>query len=140
MESIVIVPDLASLDLFALGLAQGLRGGDVLSLSGPIGAGKTTLTRSLVRALTGEDTASSPSFMIWQRYEGPCPINHLDLYRIEDPAELLELGLHEAFDATSCTIVEWPERAPQLFDQRCLQLFISGSGDDARTLRIVRPQ
>lgn len=91
-------------------LAQCVRAGDVITLSGPLGAGKTALARGLLAGLGHEGEVPSPSFAIVQPYDDlDPPVWHADLYRIEDPAELDELGLDSAAD--SILVVEWPERA-----------------------------
>src|SRR6056297_880475 len=85
----------------AQALALRLGAGDVLLLSGPVGAGKTHFARCLIRALTtpGEDVPS-PTYTLVQTYPGPvAEIWHADLYRLTDPAEIVELGVAEAFDA-----------------------------------------
>ncbi len=129
------LPDERALDAYARTLAAGLTPGDVLALRGPLGAGKTTLVRALVRALHGSDAAvSSPTFIFRQRYDGTPPIEHLDLYRLDDPAELRELGLEDAFAPDRITVVEWPERAPDLLPAHARTLVISGSGDGPRTV------
>jgi tRNA threonylcarbamoyladenosine biosynthesis protein TsaE len=93
-------------------LAALARPGDVIALSGPLGAGKTSIARGLLAALGLQEEAPSPSFAIVQPYEPPevrFPVLHVDLYRIEDPEEAEELGLDDArYD--SLLIVEWPER------------------------------
>ena len=84
--------------------------GDVIALSGPLGVGKTALARGFIRALGHEADVPSPSFAIVQPYEQLDPVVwHVDLYRIDDPAEIDELGLDSAADAV--LLVEWPERA-----------------------------
>ncbi len=129
------LPDESALDAFARALAAGLAPGDVLALRGPLGAGKTTLVRALVRALHGSDAAvSSPTFILRQCYEGRPPVEHLDLYRLDDPADLRELGLEDAFAPDRITIVEWPERAPDLLPAHARTLTISGAGDGPRTV------
>ena len=111
----VTLPDERSLDVFAIALAASLAPGDVLGLRGPLGAGKTTLVRALVRALHGSDSAvSSPTFVFRQRYDGTPPVEHLDLYRLNGPAEAAELGLEDVFAPDRITVVEWPERLPGL--------------------------
>jgi tRNA threonylcarbamoyladenosine biosynthesis protein TsaE len=95
-------------DLAALAVA-----GDVITLAGPLGAGKTSIARGLLAALGLAGEAPSPSFAIVQPYAPPevrLPVLHVDLYRIGDPDELEELGLEEAA-SDSLLIVEWPERA-----------------------------
>jgi tRNA threonylcarbamoyladenosine biosynthesis protein TsaE len=132
------------LDRDALGaaaarLAGTLRPGDALGLSGDLGAGKTTFVRALVRALHGSDVpVSSPTFVFRQRYDGTPPVEHLDLYRIDDPAEAAELGLEEAFGPDRITVVEWPERLPGLLPAGAIAVLIEGAGDAPRRLRIRR--
>ena len=123
----------------AAALAATLRPGDVVALSGGLGAGKTTFVRALVAALHGTDAAvSSPTFVFRQRYPGMPPIEHLDVYRVDDPGEARDLGLDDAFAADSITLVEWPERVPGLVPPGAIRVFIEGSGEDARTVRIER--
>jgi tRNA threonylcarbamoyladenosine biosynthesis protein TsaE len=91
-------------------LASRVRVGDIIALTGPLGAGKTALARGLLQALGHPGDVPSPSFAIVQPYDDvEPPVLHVDLYRIEDPAELDELGLDAAADAV--LLVEWPERA-----------------------------
>lgn len=91
-------------------LAHSARGGDVIALSGPLGVGKTALARGFIEALGHRGDVPSPSFAIVQPYdELDPPVWHVDLYRIEDPSEIEELGLDAAADAV--LLVEWPERA-----------------------------
>jgi tRNA threonylcarbamoyladenosine biosynthesis protein TsaE len=92
-------------------IAAALRPGEAVCLRGPLGAGKSTLARGLVRALTtaGEE-APSPTFTLVQRYEGVrLTVSHFDLYRLKDPNEAYELGLDEALDE-GAAVIEWPER------------------------------
>lgn len=91
-------------------LAAVVRAGDVIALSGPLGVGKTALARGFIAALGHDGDVPSPSFAIVQPYEAvDPPVWHVDLYRIEDPAEIEELGLDAAVEAV--LLVEWPERA-----------------------------
>src|SRR5690348_3974966 len=96
------------------GIGQALAGiarvGDVILLSGPLGVGKTALARGFLEALGHEGEVPSPSFAIVQPYDDlQPPVWHVDLYRIEDPSEIDQLGLDSAADAV--LLVEWPERA-----------------------------
>ncbi len=103
--------DEAAAHAFGAQLAAAVRPGDVIALSGPLGAGKTSIARGLLSALGLAGEAPSPSFAIVQPYDPPevrLSVLHVDLYRIEEPDEALELGLDEADDAL--LLVEWPER------------------------------
>ncbi len=102
--------DLVRLDILAGRLALVLKSGDVIALSGPLGAGKTTFARALIARLGGAAEVPSPTFALMQRYEVPhLTLTHCDFYRLE-PAELDELGLDDAL-GEGAVIVEWPERA-----------------------------
>jgi tRNA threonylcarbamoyladenosine biosynthesis protein TsaE len=131
--------DQNALAAVAARLAATLRPGDALALSGELGAGKTTFVRALVRALHGSDVpVSSPTFVFRQRYDGTPPIEHLDLFRIENPAEAADLGLDEAFGPDWITVVEWPERLPGLLPPGAISIRIDGAGDEPRRLVIER--
>ena len=130
--------DLPAFERFAERFARTLGPGDVVALSGDLGAGKTTFVAAAVRALQGSDAASSPTFTFWQRYAGPPPIEHVDLYRLEDAREALELGLEEAFDSASIVFIEWPDRLPELVPSAAFRLTIVGSGDEPRELTLRR--
>ena len=96
--------------------------------------------RAVLRALHGSDSAvSSPTFVFRQRYDGDPPVEHLDLYRLDDPAELNELGLEDAFGADRITLVEWPERAPGLLPREAIEIEIAGSGEGPRTIVVSDP-
>ncbi|MBX9814159.1 MAG: tRNA threonylcarbamoyladenosine biosynthesis protein TsaE [Proteobacteria bacterium SG_bin5] len=129
-------------DSLALGarLATVLRAGDVITLSGPLGAGKTSIARGLLAALGLAGEAPSPSYAIVQPYGPPelrLPVLHVDLYRIEDAAELEELGLDEAL-YDSALLIEWPERAPGHWPQ-ALALTLTARPDGARGLTAAVP-
>src|SRR4029078_7125009 len=95
---------------FGAALARVARSSDVITLSGPLGVGKTALARGFLGALGHEGEVPSPSFAIVQPYDELNPqVWHVDLYRIEDPSEIEELGLDAQADAV--LMVEWPERA-----------------------------
>lgn len=123
----------------AFRLAATLRPGDALALSGELGAGKTTFVRALIHALHGSDVpVSSPTFVFRQRYDGTPPVEHLDLFRLDDPAEAAELGLEEAFGSDVITVVEWPERLPGLLPDGAIAIRIDGAGDEPRRIAIER--
>jgi tRNA threonylcarbamoyladenosine biosynthesis protein TsaE len=128
----------ATAELGAL-IAAKLRLGDAVCLYGPLGAGKSTLARGLIRALTRPDEdVPSPTFTLVQIYDGPeFPIAHFDLYRLASAAEAYEIGLEEALE-TGAAVIEWPERLegdlpPARLD---VELVITPSG--ARRVRLKR--
>jgi tRNA threonylcarbamoyl adenosine modification protein YjeE len=110
-------------------------------LRGPLGAGKTTFVRAVIRALHGSDDAvSSPTFVFRQRYDGTPPVEHVDLYRIDDAAhELAELGLDEAFEPDRIVLIEWPERGGDRLPAHRIDVTIDGAGDGPRRIRVTRP-
>lgn len=114
---------------FAAALAPMLIAGDVVTLSGPIGAGKTHLARALVQARLGAlglfEDVPSPTFTLVQTYEaGPVEIWHADLYRLRTADEIAELGLDQAFDTSIC-LVEWPDRLGDAAPDEVLALDLS---------------
>ena len=100
-----------SLEAFGAKLAASLEPGEAVCLFGPLGAGKSTLARGLVRALTRPDLdVPSPTFTLMQAYDGPAfPVAHFDLYRLKRAEEAFEIGLDEALDV-GAAVVEWSER------------------------------
>ncbi|WP_125256175.1 tRNA (adenosine(37)-N6)-threonylcarbamoyltransferase complex ATPase subunit type 1 TsaE [Brevundimonas fluminis] len=91
-------------------IAPLVRAGDAVLLDGPLGMGKSTLARGLIRALAGEDVdVPSPTFTIVQFYETAPPVAHFDLYRLERESEAAEIGLDEALDL-GAALIEWPQR------------------------------
>ena len=136
----IALADAAATEAFGRALAAKVRPGDVVALSGQLGAGKTSIARGLLAALGLEGEAPSPSFAIVQPYEPPetaFPVLHVDLYRIDDPDEAEELGLDDA-RADSLLLVEWPERLPDGFwaDALWLTLTIEADGSRALTARV----
>ncbi|MBI5942209.1 MAG: tRNA (adenosine(37)-N6)-threonylcarbamoyltransferase complex ATPase subunit type 1 TsaE [Caulobacterales bacterium] len=107
----IALPDEAATSRLGAALAGVLRDGEAICLSGPLGAGKSTLARALVRALTTPDEeVPSPTFTLVQFYEGPAfPLAHFDLYRLTSSDEAFEIGLDEALDE-GAVLIEWPQR------------------------------
>lgn len=119
-------------------LGNALKAGDSIGLSGPLGAGKTTLTRGLLRALGWVGEVASPSFAIVHPYDPPdvrLPVLHCDFYRLNDPQEADQLGLDDYHD-DGAIIVEWPEKAPIFAGEQHLAIRIDVDGDQTRRLSI----
>src|SRR5690348_17850186 len=110
------LPDEEATRRFATDLAGALEPGDLITLSGDLGAGKTAFARALIRHLAGDESIEvpSPTFTLIQTYALPrFALVHADLYRLSSQAELTELGLDDA-PAGAVTVVEWPDRAAGL--------------------------
>lgn len=119
-------------------IAEALRPGDVIALSGPLGVGKTALARGILAALGHQGDVPSPSFAIVQPYEElEPPVWHVDLFRIEDVGELDELGLESAADGV--LIVEWPEKAGSRAWPQALGLALDFDEGGARRLTAQVP-
>ncbi len=132
----MILPDAGATMAAGAALAPLLRQGDVVALYGDLGAGKTTFARGLLAALGLAEEAPSPSFAIVQYYEPPAvslPVGHVDLYRIDDPAEAEELGLDDML-ADGALLIEWPDRLANRLWPEALQLRFATARDGARRL------
>lgn len=132
----ISLPDAHSTTQHAVALGAALRSGDVILLSGDVGAGKTHFARSLIQAqLTVHEDVPSPTFTLVQTYETHLgEIWHADLYRLTDTQEIEELGLTEAFETAIC-LIEWPDRLGDLTPQHALSLsFCDAQQTDARVL------
>jgi tRNA threonylcarbamoyl adenosine modification protein YjeE len=124
---------------FAAAFARRLQPGDVVALSGPLGSGKTTLVRAIVQTLHGSNQTFSPTFTFWHRYDGDPPIDHIDLFRIDDPREVVELGLEEALHGHSVVLVEWWRNAPDILPPRRYEIEMEGAGDNPRIVSLREP-
>jgi tRNA threonylcarbamoyladenosine biosynthesis protein TsaE len=134
----MILEDEQATTMLGARLAAAARGGDVITLSGPLGVGKTALARGFISALGHEGDVPSPSFAIVQPYdELDPPVWHVDLYRLEDPSELDELGLESLRDAI--LLVEWPERAGASAWPQALGLSLEFGQDGERILTAKVP-
>jgi tRNA threonylcarbamoyladenosine biosynthesis protein TsaE len=118
-------------------IAAELRPGDVVVVSGEVGAGKTTLIRGACRALGVTGPVTSPTFTIGRRYRGDHPIAHLDLYRLGGLEQEEPALLGDYLDAESIAFVEWPAVAePELAGRRALEVRLSHGGGDRRDVEI----
>ncbi len=130
------LPDEAATCRLAAALAARAQKGDVIALSGPLGSGKTSFARAFIRARgLGAAEVPSPTFMLVEVYdeEAGVPVWHFDLYRIQSPEEIRELGLDEALAEGIC-LIEWPERLGAFLPAERLDLALAmGQSDTART-------
>lgn len=135
----MILADEAATARLGAAVARALRRGEAVCLSGPLGAGKSTLARALVRALTTPDEdVPSPTFTLVQFYEGErLKVAHFDLYRLTNAEEAYEIGLDEALD-DGAAVIEWPERLDGRLPPDRLDIEISLGADlGGRTARLA---
>ena len=112
--------------------ARELKVPSVVALHGNLGMGKSEIARAVIQTLRGAETVvPSPTFTIVQSYDG---ISHFDLYRVEDAAELTEIGLGDAIE-NDITLIEWPEIAADMLPDNTIHLFITQNGDGRKIVR-----
>jgi tRNA threonylcarbamoyladenosine biosynthesis protein TsaE len=121
----------------ARAVAELLRPGDVVSLVGELGAGKTVFARGVARALGVTELVVSPTFTIVREYEGRVPLVHVDVYRIDAVQELHDLGFEEVVRDDAVTLVEWGDRIDGLLPGDRLDVRLApGAADDERVVEI----
>lgn len=136
----MILPDAAATEALGRRLATLVRAGDVVALTGPLGAGKTSIARGILAELGLAGEAPSPSFAIVQPYAPPevrLPVLHVDLYRLDDRQEVEELGLEDE-RGEGLLLVEWPERAGNAWPE-ALRLTLAMEADGTRRLTAAVP-
>lgn len=118
-------------------IASKLVGGEVIVLSGDLGAGKTTFTKGLCKALKISENITSPTFTLMNIYEsGRLNLYHFDMYRIEDESEAVELGLNEYFYGKGVCVIEWAENIKNLLPKNYIKITISKLGEMERKFLI----
>ncbi len=119
-------------------LAPLLRPGDVLSLTGDLGAGKTCFTQGLARGLGIEKKITSPTFNLIKEYKNAFPLYHFDVYRLQSPTELMELGYEEYFYGDGVTVIEWGDKIAPLLPPAYLEIeFRRVLKENLREVRII---
>ncbi len=114
--------------------------GCILALDGDLGAGKTTFTQGVARALAIEEPIVSPTFTLINEYEGKCPLYHVDLYRLEGSVDLWDLGLEECLGEEGVVVVEWGEKAEGFWSStQGWRLFFKVKDGDRREVCITPP-
>jgi tRNA threonylcarbamoyladenosine biosynthesis protein TsaE len=129
-ETVALAEELVSL----------LRAGDIVVLSGGIGAGKTVFAKGVARALgIGADAVTSPTFPLHNIYEGTLTLNHFDFYRLGSEQEARDLGIDELADGQALTLIEWGDRFPDVVRPPYLHVDLQlGETDDERWLSVRR--
>ncbi|WP_411355666.1 tRNA (adenosine(37)-N6)-threonylcarbamoyltransferase complex ATPase subunit type 1 TsaE [Peptoniphilus harei] len=127
--------NLEETEKFGLFLGENLRPGDVVCLNGDLGAGKTTLTKSIAKGLGIDDYVTSPTFTIVNEYYGKIDLYHIDTYRLDDMVDVDYLGFDEYFYSDGVTIVEWAEKIRDALPEEYMEINIK-SKDEKRDLDI----
>ena len=129
------LPDLAAMDAFGKRIAAKLGPGDVVALTGGLGAGKTTLARAIIAALGHHGEVPSPTFTIVETYEHlRVPLVHADFYRLEHPSEVEEIGLDD-YRQGAALLAEWPDHAGGFdHEPNCLSIALETVGDGRRAI------
>lgn len=136
-ELVVATKSAAGTRAVAAALAERALAGDLLLLTGDLGAGKTTFCQGFGAALGVSSPITSPTFTLHHRYEGRLVMHHLDVYRLEQLDETIELGLAELLDADAVTLIEWGDTIRPVLAPDYLEISLElGSGDEDRQLRL----
>ena len=130
----VAINSLQETEEFALKLADLLKGGDIITLEGDLGAGKTAFTKSLAKGLGVKRTVSSPTFTILKQYSGTLDLNHLDVYRLENSDE--DIGFDELFESEAVSVIEWARFITDFLPENRLEITIRRQSEDARILEL----
>lgn len=138
MEEIITQNETETLE-FAKQFAKTLKGGDIVLLSGDLGAGKTVFSKGIVSQLSGgREIAVSPTFVIMNIYNCLPPVYHFDLYRIKDISELDGIGAEEYFYSDGICLVEWSERAAEMFPMSAIKVVIEKVDENKRRIKVEK--
>lgn len=117
-------------------LGERLRPGDVVTLSGELGAGKTALAQGIAAGLGVAEPVSSPTFALVHEYQGRCPVWHLDVYRLSGPQDLPDLSWDDMLAGRGVLLIEWPERITSALPEDRLEIALDYGHADTRTLTL----
>ncbi len=137
MKHVIAIPDLPSIDAAAKDFIAQTQGNDLIAFYAPMGAGKTTFTTAICRALGVEgDAISSPTFSIVNEYrtKGGESIFHFDFYRINKTSEALDIGFYDYIDSGCLCLMEWPENIEDILPEETLKVCINVGKDGSRTV------
>lgn len=121
---------------FGFKIGKKLKPGDIVALNGDLGAGKTTITKGIARALGISEDVTSPTYTIVSEYEGALPLYHMDMYRIEGIEEFEMLGVDELLFGQGVSLIEWSERIAEYLPEDGKAINISINGDGSRSITL----
>jgi tRNA threonylcarbamoyladenosine biosynthesis protein TsaE len=135
-ELVLVSDDAAATRALGGRLAGVARAGDLVCLLGDLGAGKTQLAKGFAAGLGVTDVVASPTFVLMAEYDGRLPLFHLDLYRLDDAADALAGGLLDDRQITGVVLVEWAERLGAALPAARLDVVITGTADEPRSIAL----
>lgn len=135
----MIIKTYSTEETIALGerLGKCLEKGDVVTLNGDLGAGKTHFTKGIAKGLNVDDYITSPTFTIVNEHEGRVPLYHFDVYRIDDIYEMYEIGFEEYLYGEGVCIVEWSDKVKDMLPKDTIDIIISVIDDNTREFKII---
>ncbi|HHV25700.1 tRNA (adenosine(37)-N6)-threonylcarbamoyltransferase complex ATPase subunit type 1 TsaE [Anaerosalibacter bizertensis] len=133
----IVLKGLEDTEKFGYRLGSLLEGGDIVCLTGDLGAGKTTLTKSIAKGLDVKDYVTSPTFALINEYKGRVPVYHFDVYRLEGIEDVIDLGFEEYFYSKGVTIIEWGDKIEKFLPEDILTVEMNrGKTDNERIISI----
>lgn len=123
----IVLKGLKETEEFGEKLGSILKPGDIISLTGDLGAGKTTLTKSIGKGLGVEDYITSPTFTLINEYKGRLNLYHFDVYRLEGPIDLYDLGFEEYIYSNGVSIIEWGDKIEEILPEERINIQIEKS-------------
>ena len=132
----ILLKNLEETEEFGIKLGSLLKKGDILCLNGDLGAGKTTMTKSIGLGLGVEEYITSPTFALINQYSGRLPVYHFDVYRLENAHELYDLGFDDYFYGNGVCVIEWADKIEKMIPKERMVIDIEkGKSDDGRILK-----
>ncbi|MEE0998170.1 MAG: tRNA (adenosine(37)-N6)-threonylcarbamoyltransferase complex ATPase subunit type 1 TsaE [Treponemataceae bacterium] len=115
---------------------QCLKAGTIVAMQGTLAAGKTTITKGIAKALSIEETVTSPTFTLISEYEGTMPLYHMDVYRLDSPEDFINLGAEDLIYGKGISIIEWSEKIMEVLPKKTIILKLEAIKDNARIITI----
>ena len=124
-------------EAFAAVVGERLPDGALISLTGPLGAGKSVIARGICRGLGVDEGVLSPTFILFEEYPGRCPVIHCDLYRLEHEQDIEDLGVFDRIGDGSVIVIEWGDRSERLTDLADIVIALEMTSENDRTITVA---